>query len=66
VIQFEVVEIDSAIVSFADFAANYGTNYKILKDFNPWLRQPYLTNKHSKRYSIKIPAEGARTTSYEN
>lgn len=65
-ISFNVVKIDTAVSSFAKFAEHFGTNYKILKAFNPWLRQPYLTNKQGKTYEIKVPADGARTSAYKN
>ncbi|MFH2096444.1 MAG: lytic transglycosylase domain-containing protein, partial [Bacteroidota bacterium] len=55
------VEIDSAITDFVDFAKKYNINYKILKEFNPWLRQSFLTNKEKKKYVIRIPVEGFRS-----
>lgn len=55
------VKVDTAISDFSSFAKNLGTNYKILKLLNPWLRKPYLTPKPNKEYLIKIPAEGARS-----
>jgi hypothetical protein len=58
------VRIDTAISSFADFAKMFGTNYKILKAFNPWLRQAYLTNESGSEYFIKIPLDGARESAY--
>jgi hypothetical protein len=64
-INYNVVKVDTAVTSFAAFAKHFGTNYKILKAFNPWLRQPYLTNKQGKVYEIKVPAEGARTSAYQ-
>ena len=54
------VEIDTAVTDFSSFADHYGTNYKMLKFLNPWLRKPYLTPKAKKSYWIKIPAEGMR------
>jgi membrane-bound lytic murein transglycosylase D len=54
------VKVDSAIASFSMFAEMYGTNYKLLKFLNPWLRKPYLTPKPSKEYLIKIPVAGMR------
>ena len=54
------VEVDSAITDFSGFAEKYGTNYKMLKFLNPWLRKPYLSDRPGKVYSIKIPAEGMR------
>lgn len=49
------VEVDSIITNWADFAKSYGYNYKILKLYNPWLRESYLTNKRKKVYQIKLP-----------
>lgn len=56
------VKIDSAIADFSDFAKRFGTNYKMIKYLNPWLRKPFLTNKSGKSYMIKIPDEGSRNT----
>lgn len=54
------VEIDSAIPNIADFALQNETNYKIIKQFNPWLRQNYLPDRPGKVYRIKIPDSGER------
>lgn len=54
------VEIDSSVADFADFAHMHGTNYKILKYFNPWLRDKSLSNSGRKRYEIILPEEGYR------
>lgn len=59
------VQVDSAIVSIAQFSKFYNTNYKILKLLNPWLRESYLLNKGNKTYSIKIPNLDFRETAYE-
>ncbi|MFW6370560.1 MAG: lytic transglycosylase domain-containing protein [Bacteroidota bacterium] len=60
-IPYYEVEIDSAVLDFADFAKLHNTNYKMLKYLNPWLRDRYLTNRHKNTYVIKIPYLGART-----
>jgi len=52
------VEVDKPVADFADFAAEYGINYKILKRHNPWLREPHLNNKSGKKYIIAIPNKG--------
>ena len=49
------VEISGPVKNFADFAIENGINYKLLKDFNPWLRDDKLTNSAGKRYVVKIP-----------
>ena len=43
------VKVDTAVASFSDFAEKFGTNYKLLKLLNPWLRKPYLTMKTEER-----------------
>lgn len=52
------VEVDTAVTNFANFAGEYGINYKILKRHNPWLRQPHLNNASRKNYAIEIPNKG--------
>jgi hypothetical protein len=53
-IPYSVVTIDSTIADMADFAFEHGTNYKMLKLMNPWLRNTKLTNSKRKSYEIKI------------
>ncbi len=55
VVQTRVVEITGKVADFADFALEHGINYKLLKDFNPWLRDNFLTNSSGKKYTVKIP-----------
>ena len=55
------VTVSGPVESWADFATTHGTNYKILKMLNPWLRDNKLVNKAGKSYEIKIPAAGFRT-----
>ncbi len=57
------ITVDSSISNLVDFALAQKTTYKILKDFNPWLRGNSLTNKLKKRYTILLPQEGY--TSYK-
>jgi len=52
------VTVDGTVDDFADFASKYGINYKVLKIFNPWLRDKVLTNPHKKTYYILIPKDG--------
>ena len=54
-IETKKVEIDSTITDLANFAKIQGTNYKILKIHNPWLRDRKLDNKLKKKYLIEIP-----------
>ncbi len=55
IIETRNVSVNEGIEDFADFANQQGINYKLLKDFNPWLRQSYLKNPSRKTYTIEIP-----------
>jgi membrane-bound lytic murein transglycosylase D len=61
-LKYHEVKVDTAITDMSRFADNFGTNYKLLKFLNPWLRKPYLTAKPGKEYIIKIPDEGMRNS----
>lgn len=49
------VEITGPVTDFADFALQQGTTYKMLKYYNPWLRDTKLTNKTGKTYFVELP-----------
>jgi membrane-bound lytic murein transglycosylase D len=55
-----VVKVNGPVPDFAVFAKANGTNYKLLKMLNPWLRETFLMNKALKQYEIKIPEEEFR------
>jgi hypothetical protein len=52
------VKINYPIADLAQFARGHDVNYKILKIFNPWLRNNYLKNKFKKTYILQIPQSG--------
>jgi hypothetical protein len=52
------VEVDTVVGDFADFANQFGINYKILKIHNPWLREAHLNNASRRIYEIDIPEKG--------
>lgn len=55
IIETKQIEIIGKVEHFADFAIEQGINYKLLKDFNPWLRENYLSNNAGKKYILDIP-----------
>ncbi|MDP2338229.1 MAG: lytic transglycosylase domain-containing protein [Bacteroidota bacterium] len=61
IIETKSVEVNGPVLDWADFALQKGINYKILKMFNPWLRDTLLKNTARKTYILKIPEEGFRT-----
>jgi len=52
---YKTIEVDSTIENLSDFAISKGINYKLLKEFNPWLRTSSLPDKSRKKYFLKIP-----------
>lgn len=53
------VELPGSVIDFADWAAAREINYKILKMYNPWLRDVKLTNRSGKIYKIQMPEKGS-------
>ncbi len=54
-IQFKEVVVASAVSDFGEFAKQHHISYGILKKYNPWLRDGFLTNSKGNEYVIKIP-----------
>ena len=51
------MEIDGTIPNWPEFAIEQGTNYKYLKNLNPWIQQRQLTNKSKKAYTVLLPKD---------
>ena len=60
IIPVKIVEVKGSIPDLVVYAKNQGTNYKILKLLNPWLRNSALRNPFGKTYQIKIPKGNIR------
>jgi hypothetical protein len=52
---YKIVKVDTAINSLGDFASQFGTSYRLLKVYNPWLLKRNLAKKDGKVYEIKMP-----------
>ena len=55
--EYKTLEVDSTIANLSDFAKMQGVNYKLLKQFNPWLRASSLPDKSRRKYILKIPTD---------
>lgn len=55
IIATKKVVVSESIDNLVTFAKKQGTNYKILKIYNPWLRSVKLENSDRKKYEIEIP-----------
>jgi hypothetical protein len=49
------VKVSGKVDSWGEFANERGLSYKLLKYFNPWLRQTDLKNRKNKTYILTIP-----------
>jgi len=58
------INVDTSISDLADFAFRQKVNYRILREFNPWIRRYNLPNKSRKIYTFILPREGS--LNYEN
>jgi len=54
-ISVQNITVNQTIEDLSDFSQQYGLNYMILKEFNPWLRDNKLSVKPGKTYEIAIP-----------
>ena len=59
-IPYSTIVVDSSISNLAKFADSLGSNYKLLKMMNPWLRDKYLPNDSKKKYSIILISNSNR------
>jgi membrane-bound lytic murein transglycosylase D len=56
-IQYYNLDITTPVENLADFARKKGISYKVLKIYNPWLRDTKLSSKSGRKYTLKIPIE---------
>ena len=52
------ITITETVPDLAAFAMNNGSNYRMLKMLNPWLRDKSLTVKGGKSYVVELPTSG--------
>jgi len=55
-LKYDIVEVNGPINSWVAFSKKHGISYRLLKEFNPWLRTQSLTNASHRKYEIKIPS----------
>jgi hypothetical protein len=54
-LEFSKVEVRESLRDLSAFARQHNISYKLLKEFNPWLRSNKLTIRGGKSYQIAIP-----------
>ena len=49
------IKVDETIGDLVEWSQQQGANYKLLKEYNPWLRKDKLTVRRGKSYEIALP-----------
>lgn len=57
-VDYKVVEVNTSVNSWVDWAKSQGITYAQLREANPWIRSTKLTNAKGKVYKVNIPQEG--------
>ncbi len=53
--EYEVVEVKGPVDDWATWATAKGINYRMLREYNPWIRAKSLPNKSGKTYRVYVP-----------
>lgn len=52
--KFDTVEVSGPVENWVDWALEHGTTYKLLREYNPWIRGTKNTNSSNKTYQILV------------
>lgn len=52
---YSTIVVTESVDNWGDFAKKYGTSYRLLKVYNPWLRDSKLTVSKGNSYEIRVP-----------
>jgi hypothetical protein len=57
VVKTKPIVVNTPVKDFGLFAQEHGISYGILKEFNPWLRDSFISNPQRKTYVVDIPVK---------
>ncbi|MDE6556393.1 MAG: lytic transglycosylase domain-containing protein [Duncaniella sp.] len=58
-IETRIVEVSEPVDDWAQWALANGSDYRTLRELNPWIRSKQLPNKTGKTYQVSLPAKNA-------
>lgn len=61
---YQEVTVRDTQIDWSAFAQSHGTNYKMLRVLNPWIRSYEYANKSGKAYVVKVPTGNFRELGY--
>jgi hypothetical protein len=59
-LEYETVKVSGSVENWSDFASKHGTNFKMIKMNNQWIRSNKLENRQKRTYIVQIPKKGFR------
>lgn len=60
----KTIEVNNATIDWPKLAESHGTNYKILRILNPWIRSYSYQNTSQKKYTVTLPTGDFRKLGY--
>ncbi len=54
-LEYDIVEVDTAVPDWGEWARSHGITYRDLREANPWIRNKTLPNKDGKTYQVYLP-----------
>lgn len=60
----KTIDVNDAEIDWSKLAAANGTNYRVLRILNPWIRNYTYSNKNRKTYTVTIPTGDFRKLGY--
>jgi hypothetical protein len=58
--EYDEVKVNGSVGNWSEFAAEHGTNFKLIKMMNEWIRSNKLDNPQKKTFVVKVPKKGFR------
>lgn len=55
--EYTSVKVSGPVDDWAQWALDHGTDYRTLREHNPWIRAKSLTNKTGKTYTVLVPTK---------
>ncbi|MEG0601478.1 MAG: lytic transglycosylase domain-containing protein [Mucinivorans sp.] len=63
-VNYTTIQVNDRDIDWSDLAHKHGTNYKVLRILNPWIRSYQYDNNSGRSYEVKIPNKNFRTLGY--
>lgn len=62
-IEYDTYEVTAPVADWRTWAGQHNTDYRTLREHNPWIRAKSLPNKSGKKYTVRIPSEKSQRRS---